>query len=70
MLTFTGRPARLHYTISGYRVLSPGDFVLCAITGERIPLDRLRYWSAALQEPYVSAEVATARHDAMRAGAK
>jgi len=39
-------------------VLTPGDHVACAVTGERIPLDELRYWSVARQEPYRSAEVA------------
>ena len=32
-----------------------------AATGEPIPLENLRYWSAELQEPYASAEIATRR---------
>lgn len=55
----TDRPARLHYGANGFRVLSPGDHVLCAVTGERIPIDALRYWSVALQQPFASAQVAT-----------
>lgn len=51
-----GRPARLHYLDGTFRVLSPGDHVLCAVTGEPIPLDALRYWSVKRQEAYVSAE--------------
>lgn len=47
-------PARLLYEHGQFRVLSPGSFVICAVTGVRIPLDDLRYWSVALQEPYVS----------------
>ena len=35
-----------------YAVLKPGRYVLCAVTGQKIPLDRLRYWSAELQEAY------------------
>ncbi len=54
-----GRVARLHYMANNYRVLSPGDHVLCAITGERIQLDALRYWSVARQHAYASAEIAT-----------
>ena len=46
---------------SGFRQLSPGDHVLCAISGERIALDMLRYWSVARQEPYATAEIATRR---------
>jgi hypothetical protein len=52
-----GRPARLHYLANNFRVLSPGDHVVCAISGERVPLDLLRYWSVARQEPYASAEI-------------
>lgn len=55
-----GRPARLHYLANGFRVLVPGDHVLCAVSGEKIPLDHLRYWSVARQEAYATAEIATA----------
>jgi len=54
-----GRPARLHYLANGFRVLTAGDHVICAVTGATIPLDHLRYWSVARQEPYSSAEIAT-----------
>jgi len=63
-----GRPARLRYTHSEFVVLAPGDHVVCAWTGARIPLDELRYWSAVRQEPYASAE-ASARAEAAARGA-
>jgi hypothetical protein len=56
-----GREARLRYLSGSYRVLSDGDHVTCAVTGARIPIGALRYWSHELQEPYASAEVAVAR---------
>lgn len=59
LMSNTARPARLHFMANGFRVLSPGDHVLCAVTGERIALDALKYWSVARQEAYASAEVAT-----------
>ena len=37
------------------------DFVRCAVTGEPIMLQDLRYWSVELQEAYVSAEVSLRR---------
>lgn len=58
LMSNTARAARLHYMANGFRVLTPGDHVVCVITGARIPLDELRYWSVARQEPYRSAEVA------------
>ena len=57
----TARAARLHYMANGFRVLAPGDHVVCAVSGERIPLDALRYWSVERQEPYASAERAAER---------
>lgn len=58
LMSNTARAARLHYMANGFRVLSPGDHVVCAVSGERIPLDELRYWSVTTQEPYASAELA------------
>jgi hypothetical protein len=50
------RIARLHYMPYSFRVLQAGDHVLCAVTGQRIALQDLRYWSIARQEPYASAD--------------
>ena len=55
LMTGAGRPARIQYLDGTFRLLSTGDHVVCAITGVRIPLDELRYWSVARQEPYVDA---------------
>ncbi len=60
LMSNTDRPARLHYMANGFRVLSPGDHVVCAVTGERIALEELRYWSVVRQEAYASPEIATA----------
>ncbi|MEO0499138.1 MAG: DUF2093 domain-containing protein [Pseudomonadota bacterium] len=61
------RPARLDYQSGSYRILSHGDHVVCAVTGERIPLADLRYWSHELQEAYASVEIAVARYAEARA---
>lgn len=44
--------AEIEYLDGDMRVLKPGSHVLCAVTGEKIPLDELRYWSADRQEAY------------------
>lgn len=59
LMSNTDRPARLHYMANGFRVLAPGDHVLCAATGARILLNDLRYWSVARQEAYATAQVAS-----------
>ena len=61
LMSSADKPAVLHYQHNGFRVLTTGAYVLCAVTGERIPLEVLRYWSVERQEPYASPEVATRR---------
>ncbi len=56
LMSNTGRAARLHYLAGTFRVLSPGDHVVCAVTGQPIPIEELRYWSVERQEAYASAE--------------
>lgn len=58
LMSQAGRPAKLHYMANNFRMLSAGDHVVCAISGQKIPLDELRYWNVARQEPYASAELA------------
>jgi hypothetical protein len=51
-----GKAARIHYLPGTFRLLSDGDHVVCAVTGARISLHELRYWSVARQEPYADAD--------------
>jgi len=54
-------PATLIYGPNGFRMVRPGRFVLCAVSGEAIALEELRYWSVERQEAYASAAIANAR---------
>lgn len=54
--------ARVAYLPGEYRVEQPGDFVVCAVTGKKIPIAELRYWSVELQEPYSSADASLKRY--------
>lgn len=63
-----GRPAKLRYLSGSFQVVAPGDYVICAVTGARLPVGSLRYWSAELQEAYADAGAAVARYNQMRAG--
>lgn len=51
-------PAKIKYCDNEFQVTSPGDFVLCAVTGKPIKLEQLKYWSVERQEAYLSADVA------------
>ncbi|WP_134494269.1 DUF2093 domain-containing protein [Microvirga pakistanensis] len=53
--------AVVQYLDSNLRVIKPGAFVRCAVTGEPIPLDELKYWSVELQEAYASPEAVMRR---------
>ncbi len=59
LMSNRNQPAKLYYMPSSFRMLSGGDHVVCAVSGARIELEELRYWSVARQEPYASAEIAT-----------
>ncbi len=54
--------AEVKYLDGDFRVLRPGAFVRCAVTGTPIPLEELKYWSVDLQEAYLSPEVVLQRH--------
>ena len=54
--------ADVKYLDGDFRVIRPGAFVRCAVTGAAIPLEELKYWSVDLQEPYASPEAVLQRH--------
>lgn len=56
LMSGSGTPARVRYLPGTFRVLSNGDHVICSVTGERIPLHELKYWSVERQEAYVDAD--------------
>lgn len=56
--------AEVKYLDGDFRVVRPGAFVRCAVTGQAIPLEELKYWSVDLQEAYASPEAVLRRHRA------
>jgi len=48
--------AEVEYLDGEIRVIRPGAYVRCAVTGAQIALEDLRYWSVDLQEPYAAPE--------------
>ena len=61
LMSSSDRPSLLFYQPNGFRVLSPGKHVICAVSSAEVPLEALRYWSVERQEAYASAEIATRR---------
>ena len=59
---FGGRgEAQVRYLDGDFQVVANGDYVRCAVTGERISLPDLRYWNVERQEAYASAEISFRR---------
>ena len=46
--------AKIKYGPNTYEVLEKGNYVICAVSGKKIPLDQLTYWNVELQEAYYS----------------
>ncbi|HKG75968.1 MAG TPA: DUF2093 domain-containing protein [Beijerinckiaceae bacterium] len=56
-----GGEAVVEYLDGNLRIVKPGSYVRCAVTGERIPLEQLKYWSVERQEAYASPEAVLKR---------
>jgi hypothetical protein len=54
--------AEVKYLDGDFRVVRPGAFVRCAVTGAAIPLEELKYWSVDRQEAYASPDAVLRRH--------
>jgi hypothetical protein len=53
--------AEVKFMDGDFRIVRPGAFVRCAVTGVPIPLEELKYWSVDLQEAYASPEAVMRR---------
>ena len=48
------KKAKLLFKHNSFDIIEEGDFVLCAISGKEIILEKLNYWNVELQEAYYS----------------
>ena len=55
--------AKLKYLPNHFEVLENGEYVLCAVSGKEIDLNKLTYWNVDLQEPYYSYVEADQKRD-------
>ncbi len=56
------KEAQIRYEDGNFEILSGGDYVLCGVTGKRIPIHQLKYWSVERQEAYGTPEATMKRH--------
>lgn len=57
----SGNEAKIRYLDSDYRILAPGTHVRCAVTGKRIDIEDLKYWSVERQEAYADVKASFSR---------
>ena len=55
--------AKIKYLPNNFEVIQKGDHVICAISGKKIPLDKLTYWNVEEQEAYFSYVEATIKRE-------
>ena len=53
--------AEVKFLDGDFRIVKPGAFVRCAVTGVPIPLEELKYWSVDRQEAYSTPEAVLRR---------
>ena len=46
--------AKIKYLPNNFEVKEQGDYVICAVSNKKIPLEQLNYWNVELQEAYYS----------------
>ena len=73
MNRFDRRPAdageaKVEFLDGDFRILRPGAYVRCAVTGIPIPLEELKYWSVDRQEAYANPEAVLKRLFPTQAG--
>ena len=48
------KKAKLIFKHNYFEIVEEGDYVLCSVSGKKIPLQNLNYWNVDLQEAYFS----------------
>ena len=46
--------AKIEYLPNNFEIIEEGDYVICAISGKKIAIEKLNYWNVEEQEPYFS----------------
>ena len=55
--------AKIKYLSNNFEIIENGDYVICSISGKKIPIENLTYWNVELQEPYFSYKEASQKRD-------
>ena len=62
----SGIKAKLKYLANTFEIIEKGDYVECAISKKKIPIENLNYWNVELQEAYFSPEEVKKRYEKLK----
>ena len=57
------KKAKLKFNSNNFEVIEQGEYVVCAVSGKHIDINKLTYWNAELQEAYFSPKEAQQRYE-------
>jgi len=55
--------AKLKFNPNNFEVIVEGDYVVCAVSGKKIALNKLIYWNIEFQEAYFSPKEVQQRYE-------
>ena len=55
--------AKLKYLANTFEIIEKGDYVVCAVSKKKIPIENLNYWNVDLQEAYYSPKEVKLKYD-------
>ena len=58
--------AKIKYLANNFKIIEPGDYVECAVSGKKINLENLTYWNVELQEAYFSYKEAFQKREKLK----
>ena len=58
--------AKLKYLANTFEIIERGDYVECAVSKKKIPLENLNYWNVELQEAYFSPKEVKKRYEKLK----
>ena len=65
ILIMKNKLAKIKYLPNKFEIIKEGDYVICAISGKKISLDKLTYWNVELQEAYFSYKEAFLKNESI-----
>ena len=60
------KKAKLKFNPNNFEVIEQGEYVVCAVSGKHIDLNKLTYWNSEFQEAYFSPKEAQKRYEELK----